>query len=397
VGFSDKVIPPFLFPIGDDMSKLGLFTKLSGSLVSLVALLAGLTIVTDHEYSRIRNLQATSLLETQNLPECFFVTKLGVKLQYFVTNPEIGCDNLGGIYLAGGPGAPISLSEYQLHRFVFRSHNIGFVNAPGTGTSSSLSREDSTVSNIVDLYSELLIAKGRGRSLVIGGSWGAIVAARIAVKQPEKVLGLILISPGPMPLEDRSRTCAETTNAFMHEAVQKCFELRTKFQYKTISKAIVAEAIIRYRLLRSILSWPKPNNKIVAELLDSNGVDIVSNKDLAQSHATTPILVPSKSKAEHFPVLILFGALDPISDFEREGYKKLFPQASILELAGAGHELPRDCEVLQPIAQFAVRIRYPDHSVSCQETKAQSNLNLATSSTKLKLVQLMSNGDVFTP
>ena len=378
------------------MRKLGTFTKLSGALVSLVALLAGLTIVTDSEYNRIRNLKATSFLETQNLPECSFVTKLGAKLQYFVTKPEIGCDDLGGIYLAGGPGAPISPREYQLYRFALRSHNIGFVNAPGTGTSSSLSREDSSVSNVIDLYSELLTAKGRGRSLVIGDSWGAIVAARIAVRRPEKIQGLILVSPGPMPLEDRSKNCAQTTSDYSREVVQKCFELSAKFQYKIISQAIVAEAIIRYRLLRNSLAWNKPKNKIIAELLNSNGIDIVSNKDLAQSHALTPILVPSRSKTTHIPVLILFGALDSISDVEREGYKKLFPQASILKVVGAGHELPRDCNVLQPIVQFVVQFQHPDHSVSCQETKEQSSFNPSGSSRKLKLVQLMANGDVFT-
>jgi pimeloyl-ACP methyl ester carboxylesterase len=93
---------------------------------------------------------------------------------------------------------------HQLHALSPRFHVVAW-DAPGYGESDQLLANTPATSDYADSLAELLDALGIERMLLVGSSFGALIAGDFAAARPDRVVGLVLLSPaGGYGLADAS-------------------------------------------------------------------------------------------------------------------------------------------------------------------------------------------------
>jgi pimeloyl-ACP methyl ester carboxylesterase len=93
---------------------------------------------------------------------------------------------------------------HQLHALSPRFHVVAW-DAPGYGESDQLLANTPATSDYADSLTELLDALGIERMLLVGSSFGALIAGDFAAARPDRVVGLVLLSPaGGYGLADAS-------------------------------------------------------------------------------------------------------------------------------------------------------------------------------------------------
>ena len=93
---------------------------------------------------------------------------------------------------------------HQLDALASRFHVVAW-DAPGYGDSDRLAANAPATSDFADSLAGLLDALGIERMLLVGSSFGALIAGDFAAARPDRVVGLVLLSPaGGYGLADAS-------------------------------------------------------------------------------------------------------------------------------------------------------------------------------------------------
>ena len=110
------------------------------------------------------------------------------------------------IYLHGGPGGAISNEIVEsLQPFAEEGHPVYAYDQIGSGSSDRLSRIESyTVARHVDDLKWVTDEIGVEKVILLGQSWGSILATFFTLDYPEKVEKIIMTGPGPIfPLDSK--------------------------------------------------------------------------------------------------------------------------------------------------------------------------------------------------
>src|SRR5262249_35045763 len=83
---------------------------------------------------------------------------------------------------------------HQLDTLAPRFHVVAW-DAPGFGGSHQLPENAPAASDYADSLAELLDALGIARAVLVGSSFGALIAGAFAAARPHRVVGLVLLSP----------------------------------------------------------------------------------------------------------------------------------------------------------------------------------------------------------
>lgn len=104
------------------------------------------------------------------------------------------------IYLNGGPGGSTSPRVMQLLQPVTKlGFDLYFYDQVGSGTSGRLENiEEYTVDRHIKDLLAIIEKTGASQVILVGQSWGAILATHFLAAHPDKVAKLILTSPGPL-------------------------------------------------------------------------------------------------------------------------------------------------------------------------------------------------------
>ena len=104
------------------------------------------------------------------------------------------------VYLHGGPGGGVSATVMNnLKPLSDNGYDLYFYDQAGCGASGRLSDiADYTLERHVKDLDEIIDSTGSGKVILLGQSWGAILAAAFAAAHPGKVAKLIFTSPGPI-------------------------------------------------------------------------------------------------------------------------------------------------------------------------------------------------------
>jgi len=95
------------------------------------------------------------------------------------------------LFLHGGPGAGCSASDEEL--FDERKHQIIFYDQRGAGRSKPFaSLEENRPQHHIQDISRLLDHLGIEKVVLVGGSWGSLLALLYAIEHPERVTALVL-------------------------------------------------------------------------------------------------------------------------------------------------------------------------------------------------------------
>ncbi|WP_312407430.1 alpha/beta hydrolase [Rhizobium sp.] len=74
-----------------------------------------------------------------------------------------------------------------------------FVDRPGHGRSDAGGRENVSPDGQADAISTLMEKRGIGGAIIVGHSFGGAIAAELAVRHPDKVRGIVFLSPAVYP------------------------------------------------------------------------------------------------------------------------------------------------------------------------------------------------------
>jgi pimeloyl-ACP methyl ester carboxylesterase len=120
----------------------------------------------------------------------------GCKLSCWSIKPQAGSGQ-HVVYVHGGPGGRVTPDILSVLGAAFASRGISFhaYDQAGCGGSDPLPPEAYTVDRMVCDLQAILDAKGLGRVTLVASSWGSVIAARYALRYPERVERIVLFSP----------------------------------------------------------------------------------------------------------------------------------------------------------------------------------------------------------
>ncbi len=263
------------------------------------------------------------------------------------------------IFLHGGPGGYVHSSMIEeLSRLRDLGHDIYLYDQSGTGLSDRRARpKDTTFEGHVADLDQIVDNIGAERVVLMGHSFGGVIAAHYAARHPERIAALILSSPGdlkpniydanglwvneeryPAPANlnfiDTSATLNEDTSlarlpfrAMVSMALAQAFDVK----FAPDHEVDAALNTMASRFTRSMVCNPENVQP------EEGGAGAYSR--IGVNFFPDDFYDPRADMARMTaPVLVLHGQCDTIPYESVAEYVDLFPNASYQWMEGAGHE-----------------------------------------------------------
>ncbi len=173
------------------MTRFAIFCLVAFAAVGVPALLAWLTV-----------------REAQQVEARFpaigkFADVDGLRLHYLEVPAGADADLAPMLFIHGASGNARDLFGAFGEPLAGRARMI-FVDRPGAGYSQRLSAGDARIETQAHYLAGLLDRLGIERAVIVGHSLGAAVSLAMAVKEPSRVAGLVLVSPVSHPWPGRA-------------------------------------------------------------------------------------------------------------------------------------------------------------------------------------------------
>jgi proline iminopeptidase len=294
-----------------------------------------------------------------------FTLEDGNELAYLNYLPDSSRGYPAVLYLHPGPGAygleneaatslMSSLSQSGIPAFAY--------DRPGSGLSGRLNDPTgySRERQLAYLHEILPKLLGSQKVVLLGESYGAVLATRYAALHPQKIAGLILLSPGPL----YNRFTEGKTSLFSRLPMEQKKEIsgmRSQFRVLTASLMSQRNAIVAQQFLpdEEADAW---FSSLFLKMAPGGFCDSLRNDYpagrcgfwsslwTARNERGDTEAVTLSNIAPPFPVLILRGQCDYLPEETLQDYLDVFPQTEIQELKEAGHfMLNEKTEVIQRI------------------------------------------------
>lgn len=258
------------------------------------------------------------------------------------------------IFLQGGPGGFITDSTRFLDFVTEEGYDLYLYDQAGSGHSERLKdiNEYTAERHVKDL-DEIVKTIQAEKLILVGQSWGAILATLYTADHPDKIEKLILTGPGPvvpinhalesiMPPDTLSVQKPKFTNKMANEKVSnmRVKMVRLFAQWFGVKIATDREMDAFQTLLNNELNKSTVADPAMAKPAEGGGGYYVQIKTM-QSLATTkdPRV---KLTNNLIPVLILRGEYDNQPWGFVTEYFDLFKQHRFRLIKGAGHAIPRE-------------------------------------------------------
>lgn len=254
------------------------------------------------------------------------------------------------IYLHGGPGGAISKRIIEdLKPLSANGFDLYFYDQVGSGASIRLSNiSEYTVQRQIDDLNEIITKINSKKVILIGQSWGSVLAAAFLSKYPERIDKVIFTSPGPIypinfdllniPAPDSLKLRAPLyTNKIANESstnirIKVITFLATHFGKKMASDKEVDEYanFLDARASKSVLCDTSIN--LVNRGTSGFYASIMTYKSILELKDFR-----EKIKGINMPVLILKGQCDNQPWGATSEYLSLFPNHKFVLIPNAGH------------------------------------------------------------
>ena len=271
------------------------------------------------------------------------ITAKGIKKQYPI------------IFLQGGPGGFYTEKTIELFKaFAEKGYDVYLYDQIGGGHSARLEniREYTADRHKRDLE-EIVRKIGTEKVILIGQSWGAILATLYIADNPEKVWKMIFTGPGPIqpmntelanltPPDSLQLRAPYFSNAQANKSVQN---IRSKLALKwaqlfgkkltSDSEADDFQTLLNNRLNKSTVCDTSLN--VRAEGGGGYYVEVMTIKSLASVKDPRPFLKNSK-----IPVLVMKGQCDNQKWGFTNEYLQIFLNHKLVIIPNAGHSISRE-------------------------------------------------------
>jgi proline iminopeptidase len=264
-----------------------------------------------------------------------------------VQGATLYCRELGRgtpmIVLHGGPDFDISYLLPELDRLSDRFHLI-YYDQRGRGRSAdSVNPEDVTLeSEMVDL-DEVREHFHLDKVVLLGHSWGTVLALEYALRHPERVSRLVLMDPAPASVAD--------INRFRQERVEKwpaLMELRKAISDTTAYKEADPDAVVAYYRVyfKPALARSEDYEKLILRMetrfIEQGKEGILKSRAVEDRLVNETWASPKgydlhpKLKGLNIPALVITGDHD-FFPFAAEHIAQAIPDARLVTLKDCGH------------------------------------------------------------
>ncbi len=280
----------------------------------------------------------------------------GSRIAFHQLGPESPAGRYPIIFLQGGPGGYISERTLQILRPLGSAGFRVLAYDPiGSGSSSRLAsiRGYTVDRHLSDLHT-IIESSNAERVILIGQSWGGILASLYTARHPERIAGLILTGPGPLPQHDpglKDLTAPDSLGlrapAFSNrEANRQAANIRTRFSswlalHFGIRLMPDAEADAFGATLNRLLAKSTYCDTALAPKIATPGNGYYAQLMTIQSLARVPDPRPAL-RTISAPVLILKGQCDNQPWGYTQEYAILFRNSRLVVIPGAGHNIPAE-------------------------------------------------------
>ena len=318
----------------------------AGVLAVLVAVLAGTTVLRPDAHSASIAVAAPGT-SSWDLPD-------GTRISYTHTPAAALSGRPPVVFLHGGPGipgepgGPVLSGPAGLARDGF---DVYVYDQIGAGLSSRLpDANDYTADrHVADL--ELVRQRiGAEELVLVGHSWGAVLAARYLAAHPDRVAKVVLEAPGELWLPAQARRLAPGADATTPE--------QDALQQRLLTPRLIAVTLLSQLdpqaartlagdeemdgfLLDSFPLQPSPTCDPAAGLQPPAGagyyVNVATNASLAAVPDPRPAL-----RALPTPALVLAPECDYLDPSLAQGYRDALPASRLVRVPGAGHVIQHD-------------------------------------------------------
>lgn len=254
------------------------------------------------------------------------------------------------IYLHGGPGGHISAMDIKiLSSLSVDGYDVYLYDQIGSGQSARLNNiNDYTVERHIEDLKEIIHRTGAQKVILIGQSWGAILAVLFTADNPNKIEKMIFTSPGPIyPIHKELSTIKIPdgihlrnpfyTNAQGNEIANNLRTRAMAFCATTFGKKLASDkesdkfdTYLNYEVNKSTVC---DTSKILKEEAgDGYYAGVITFNSLNKVQDPRP-----KIKNLAIPVLVLKGECDNQKWGFTNEYLQLFKNHQLVIIPGAGH------------------------------------------------------------
>jgi len=241
------------------------------------------------------------------------------------------------IVLHGGPGLDQSYLLPQMLDLA-KDHEVIFYDQRGSGKSLE-TRIDPSYINITQFTKDLEELRKQlklDKFILLGHSWGGLLAMNYSVTYPDHLAGLILLSTAPADFKGQQ--------AFVTEFTKRTQPIKNEIgplsNYQEFEKLNAFEISKLYRTLFSVYFY---NPRKVEDLtLNMPEVSAKSGANVLEIMSKTSWLIPDTNlfpqlKKITVPTLIIHGKEDIVPLWTAEEIKKAIPHAQIASIEKCGH------------------------------------------------------------
>lgn len=319
-------------------------------------LLAGIIFVLYLFYPRSYDVRAYSELGNT----AFWDLPTGSKIGYVHIEGKGQRMSAPIIYLHGGPGGAISEHIItSLSPFSEEGYDVYAYDQIGGGSSERLDDiEDYSLDRHQRDLEEIVKEIGAKKVIIIGQSWGSVLATFYAVDNPDRVEKIIMTGPGPIfPINWKLAEvkAPDSLNLkapiFSNQDANEVYTFRDRcirWMAKAMGQKLVVDAEVDdfFTLLNTSLNRSTVcDTSLINESPGGGGyyAHIMTYKSL--NDAKDP---REKMRKLQIPVLIMKGQCDNQEWGFAKEYLELFPNASLTIIPNAGHKI----EVEQPKSYY---------------------------------------------
>jgi pimeloyl-ACP methyl ester carboxylesterase len=133
------------------------------------------------------------LIERSHAPAGKMIDVAGGRLHVV----ELGGANAASVpvVLIHGASSNLESMRHPLGERLARDHRVILIDRPGHGFSTRKSLSDSTPAIHARMIDDVLDKLGVAQAILVGHSWGGAVAPALALHNPQRVAGLVLLAP----------------------------------------------------------------------------------------------------------------------------------------------------------------------------------------------------------
>jgi len=236
------------------------------------------------------------------------------------------------VVLIHGNAGNVHDFEYGVAELLSKSYRVIGFDRPGHGKSARPGGKAASVEDQARMLHEALQNLGVNNAILLGHSWGASLALCYALKYPAEIAGLVLLAPAAFPDTD--------PNPLLRAVVKTPLigELSLMF-----AKTLMGDDRLRHELERAFYPQPVPENYL--KIATSTWLGRKQLRAYLEDEWSLNNILRRMSKRYgelRMSVVIVTGDQDQVVSPKENAYrlKEAIPQAQIVELKGAGHEIP---------------------------------------------------------